>query len=95
MDLLGPVVGGEVGRVAVGIAHRLPQSRGLGRLDARSADALDEQAAEEKGLVAQASRRRAGTEGRARAAGWPGPWPGSPASRASSAGRSPTSPGAS
>ncbi len=52
MDLLGPIVGGEPRCVAVCIAHGFPQSRGLGRLDARSAHLLDEQAAEEKGLVA-------------------------------------------
>ena len=53
MDLLGPGVGREVRRVAVGVADRLPQPRRLRRLDARPADVLDQQAGQEEGLVAQ------------------------------------------
>ena len=53
MDLLGPGVGRELRRVAVGVADRLPQPRRLRRLDARPAHVLDQQAADEERLVAE------------------------------------------
>ncbi len=53
MDLLGSRVGGEMRGVAVRVADGLPQPRRLRRLDARPADLLDQQAADEERLVAE------------------------------------------
>ena len=65
VDLVDAGVGLELGRVAAGVADRLPQPRRLGRLDARPADLLDQQAADEQRLVAD----RLGVEPEPRPAG--------------------------
>ena len=95
MHLVGTGIRREPGGVAVGIAHRFPQPGGLRRLDARPAKVLDQQAANEEGLVAQ----RLGVKPKPRAARQQpvGRVLGQAlrASRASSGGRLPTSPGAS